>query len=162
MKSYVTSVAVSLFVTGGLILASCSKDRSVKGGSHGSGEHVMTPDWKFTLPQGDPVEGRKVYVELECYKCHEINGESFPDLADTEGRSGPELSQMAASHPVEFFAESIVNPNAVIDSEDKEKGYVTKEGRSKMPDYGDVLTVRQLVDLATYVASLKGEKHSGH
>lgn len=31
------------------------------------------------------------------------------------GPACPELSGMAAHHPPEFFAESIINPNAVID-----------------------------------------------
>lgn len=74
---------------------------------------------------------------------------------------GPELSQMAGMHPVEFLAESIINPNAVIDPEDKEKGYVGEDGRSKMPDYSDVLTVRQVADLAAYLDSLKEKGHAG-
>lgn len=59
-------------------------------------------------------------MELECYKCHEVKGESLPTVAETEKGIGPELSQMAGMHPPEFFAESIVNPNAVIDPEDKD------------------------------------------
>jgi hypothetical protein len=31
-----------------------------------------------------------------------------------------------------------------------------------MPDYNDVLTVKQVVDLAAYLVSLKGEKQTGH
>lgn len=69
---------------------------------------------------------------------------------------------MAGMHPIEFYAESIVNPNAVIAPEDKARGYLGEDGKSKMPDYSDVLTVKQLADLAIYLASLKGAKHTGH
>ncbi len=145
---------------------SCSKERTTREVDHQSmGAHGMTSDWKFTLPQGDPVEGRKVFVEAECYKCHEFKGEKFPGVAEGEKEVGPELSQMAGMHPPEFFAESIINPNAVIDADAKKLGYVGEDGKSKMPDYNSVLTVKQVADLAAYIASLKGLKpneHTGH
>jgi mono/diheme cytochrome c family protein len=50
-----------------------------------------------------------------------------------------------------------MNPNAVIDPGAKEKGYLGEDGKSKMPDYGDILTVRQVTDLAAYLSSLKGK-----
>lgn len=125
----------------------------------------MAVDWKFILPQGDPIAGRKLSVEVECYKCHEVKGEKFPDVAKGEKGVGPELSEMAGMHPPEFFAESIINPNAVIDPDAKKLGYVGDDGKSKMPDYNSVLTVKQVVDLASYIASLKGQKsheQAGH
>ena len=99
---------------------------------------------------------------MECYKCHEIAGEKFSRVGEAEREVGPELSQMGGMHPVEFFAESIVNPNAVIDADDKAKGYLAEDGKSKMPDYNDTLTVKQVADLAAYLASLKkGATHAG-
>src|SRR5947208_16430320 len=71
---------------------------------------------------------------------------------------GPELSQMAGMHPPEFFAESIISPNAVIDPDAKKLGYVGEDGKSKMPDYNSVLTTKQVIDLAAYVGSLKAQK----
>ena len=145
-----------------VFLPSCSKEQKTGEVDHQSmGAHGMTSDWKFTLPQGDPAEGRKLFVEAECYKCHEVIGEKFPGITEGEKGVGPELSQMATMHPVEFFAESIINPNAVIDPKAKELGYVREDGKSKMPDYNDLLTVRQIADLTAYLASLKGEKHAG-
>ena len=145
---------------------SCSKDRQEKEVSHQEMVvHGMSSDWKFTLPQGDPIAGRKLFVEVECYKCHEVKGEKFPAVVEGERGIGPELSQMAGMHPPEFFAESIINPNAVIDPDAKKLGYVGEDGKSKMPDYNSVLTVKQVADLAAYIASLKAPKpneHTGH
>jgi cytochrome c len=107
-----------------------------------SEKNGMASDGKFTLPQGDPSEGRKIFVEVECYKCHEVKGQKLLAVPEGDKGVGPELSQMAGMHPVEFFAESIINPNAVIDPKGKELGYVGEDGKSKMPDYADVLTVR--------------------
>jgi len=149
-------------VSGGVLLASCSKEQKQREAGGGMAQHGMSADWKFTLPQGDPVEGRKGFVELECYKCHEVKGETFPAVAAAERGVGPELSQMAGMHPVEFFAESIMNPNAVIDPDAKAKGYLGDDGKSKMPNYNDVLTVKQVADLAAYLTSLKQDQKMTH
>lgn len=152
-----------VIVAGAFFFTSCSREGKVKeAGRQGMEEHGMPADWKFSLPKGDPAQGREIFVQLECYKCHEIKGEAFPTMAKGESGTGPELSQMAGMHPIEFYAESIVNPNAVIDPEDKARGYLGEDGKSKMPDYSDVLTVKQLADLAIYLASLKEAKHTGH
>gem|GEM_PF-1287810 len=132
--------------------------------AHSTGDHHshgQPKDWKFTLAGGDAHEGKKLFGELQCYKCHEIKGEKFPDVASEDKGIGPELSQMAGMHTVEFFAESIANPNAVIDPDAKKQGHVGDDGKSKMPSFADVLTVKQLSDLATYLASLKSSE-AGH
>lgn len=126
------------------------------------GEHGMASEWKFTLPTGDPSEGRKLFVEMECYKFHEVKSEKFPGVAEGEKGVGPELSQMAGMHPPEFFAESIINPNAVIDPKAKDLSYVGEDGKSKMPDYSDTLTIKQVTDLAAYLVSLKGQAGKAH
>jgi len=114
--------------------------------------------WKFTLPAGgDPRRGREVFAKLECAKCHEIK----PDFPKTGGAGdvGPELTGMGAHHPAEYFAESILDPNAVILAG---PGYIGPDGRSIMPDYRDSLSVAELVDLVAYIKSLSGGEHHHH
>jgi Cu/Ag efflux protein CusF len=103
-------------------------------------------DWRFTISKGDSAKGRAVFEKFECYYCHEIRGEKFP--APTE--NAPELSQMAAMHPLEFFTESIMNPNAVVS-----KLYRQQDGTSPMTDFTEKMTVRELIDVSAYVASLR-------
>ena len=124
--------------------------------------HGTPKDWKFSWPAGNAAEGRKLFVEAECHKCHEIDGETFPAVVKDKGDVGPELGQMAGLHPPEFFAESIINPNGVIDDDAKENGYVGVDGKSKMPEYNDTFTVRQVADLAAYLTSLTPLKAGGH
>ncbi|MGH7393308.1 MAG: c-type cytochrome [Candidatus Rokuibacteriota bacterium] len=125
--------------------------------------HGTPEGWKFTLPKGDPVKGREVFAKLECYACHEVQGETFP--APTErAKVGPELSQMAPLHAAEFFAEGVINPAAAIE---KGKGYEAADGSSKMPEFNDVMAVKELIDLVAYLRSLKpgagaGGGHRGH
>lgn len=113
----------------------------------------VPPGWTFLLPPGDPVEGKKVFIALECFTCHEIKGEHFPQEAKAPGKVGPELTGMGQHHPAEYFAEAIVNPNRVII---EGPGYTGPDGLSKMPNYNDTLTVKQLIDLVAYLKSLTG------
>lgn len=111
--------------------------------------------WKFTLPAGDKAAGREIFVKMECYRCHAIEGEKFPATERKEADIGPPLTGMGTLHPAEYIAESIVNPNAVILIGD---GFVGKDGRSIMPDYGHLLTVQDVIDLVGYLKSLIREE----
>jgi len=102
--------------------------------------------WRFTLPKGDPTKGKAVFEKFECYYCHEVRGEQFPYPTE----SAPELSQMGAMHPVEFFAESIMNPNAVVP-----KAYRESDGKSPMTNFAAKMTVQELIDVSAYIASLR-------
>jgi mono/diheme cytochrome c family protein len=111
----------------------------------------VPPGWHFAVPPGDPKEGRGVFLKLECFTCHAVKGEQTPTVARTAEDVGPELTGMGSHHPAAYLAESILNPNAVIVTG---PGHVGPDGLSRMPDYGDVLTVRQLIDLVAYLKTL--------
>jgi Cytochrome c len=114
--------------------------------------------WKFTLPAGDPKAGRDVFGRLECNKCHEVKPD-FPRGQRGAAEVGPELTGMGGHHPAEYFAQSIVDPNAVIVAG---PGHVGPDGRSIMPDYRDSVTFTELVDLVAYLKSLAGSAHQHH
>jgi mono/diheme cytochrome c family protein len=114
--------------------------------------------WKFLLPAGNVQEGRKVFVALECFACHEVKGEQFPAESKTGRGAGPALTGMGSHHPAEYFAESIVNPNRVVVLG---PGHTGADGLSKMPDYSETMTVKQLVDVVAYLTSLTGDE-AGH
>ena len=126
-------------------------------------QHGTPKGWKFTWPKGDPVKGRTVFAKLECYSCHEVRGEKFPAPKD-KGKVGPELSMMGPLHEVDYFAEAIINPGAVIE---KGKGYQAADGSSKMPSFNDSLNVQELLDLVAFLRALKPPSggvggHAGH
>src|SRR5256712_5750883 len=94
--------------------------------------------WKFALPAGDPAEGRQLFADLECYKCHAIQGESFPPGGGDARNVGPDLTGMGGMHPAEYFAESILSPNAgILDG----PGYSGQDGSSIMPTSPDTMRV---------------------
>jgi hypothetical protein len=70
------------------------------------------------------------------------------------------LTGVGSHHPPEYFAESILNPNAIIVIG---PGYTGADGLSIMPDFREVLTVADLIDLVAYLKSLQGaHDHEGH
>jgi hypothetical protein len=148
----VVGIFLGTAVSSGLAQPASGKKRSSdasSGRSEGHGAHHTPVGWKFSWPKGNPVKGREVFVKLECYSCHEIHGEKFPAPS---GDSGPELSAMGPLHEAEYFAEAIINPNAVTE---KGKAYEAADGSSKMPSYNDLVTVQEVIDLVTYLKGLK-------
>ena len=123
---------------------------------HGDG---VPRGWKFAWPDGDAQKGKEVFAKLECYQCHPVPGAGFPDVKPDPTRKGPPLAGMGAMHPAEYFAESIVNPNAVIISV---PGFTGPDGLSIMPDFRDSLTLAETIDLVAYIRSLTGGGHQGH
>jgi len=124
------------------------------------------PRWRFTMPAGDHHAGRHVFIDFECFKCHEVAGEDFPAPKIEQGDVGSALSGMGAMHPAEYFLETMIDPNASVawrirHHKAEHKGYLGPDGRSKMPDYNDSMTVQQLIDLVAYLKTLTegGHRH---
>jgi mono/diheme cytochrome c family protein len=115
--------------------------------------------WKFRLPAGDAARGRQLFADLECYTCHTVAGENFPEAGRQARQVGPPLTGVGAHHPAEYIAESILDPDAVIVTG---PGYTGPDGRSIMPSYADSLTVTQWLDLVAYLKSLTGGESHPH
>jgi mono/diheme cytochrome c family protein len=160
----IPSLALGLALAGFLLGLACGRDvrradaqptPSAPGRATpkpGAPVHGTPKGWKFAWPKGgDPANGRAVFQKLECYSCHKVRGERFPAPSDS-ARSGPELSGMGPLHPPEFFAEAIINPGAVVEPG---RGYAAADGSSKMPAYGDVLTLQEAIDLVAYLRQLR-------
>ena len=119
----------------------------------------MPRGWVFGLPAGDPKGGREAFVKFECSKCHAVKGEAFPAVSKGPDDVGPELTAMGGHHPPLFFAQSLLDPNAVILDE---KGYTGPDGKSKMPDFTESMTLHELIDVVAYIGSLRGGHAAGH
>lgn len=118
----------------------------------------VPPGWRFAFPPGDPRAGREVFIKMECYACHQVQGEKFPSRAG-EHRPGPDLTGLGERHPPEYLAEAILNPNAVIITG---PGYTGQDGLSIMPSYADLLTLKEWVDLVAYLTSLTPKADGAH
>lgn len=109
---------------------------------------------RFQLPEGDPQEGREVYVAMKCYTCHKIEGEKFPVVKADEGGVGPDLTGIGGVQTSLYLFESIINPSAVVV---QGEGFAGEDGKSKMPEFHDTMTLRQITDLTAYLANLGRE-----
>jgi mono/diheme cytochrome c family protein len=109
---------------------------------------------KFQLPEGEPEEGRQSFIAMKCYTCHKIEGEKFPVVKADEGGVGPDLTGIGGVQTPLYLFESILNPNAVIV---QGEGFTAVDGKSKMPEFHDTMTLRQVTDLVAYLASLGRE-----
>ncbi|UCH46444.1 MAG: cytochrome C [Betaproteobacteria bacterium] len=107
----------------------------------------------FTLPEGDAEAGKANYIRLQCNACHTING---VDQIAAEGKT-PELSIALGGEVTRVttygdLVTSIINPSHRL-----ARGYpadvVSVNGKSKMKNYNDVMTVSQLVDLVVFLES---------
>ena len=125
---------------------------------------AIPPRWRFAIPTGDHHAGRQVFVDFECFKCHEVLGEDFPASEAEQGDVGSVLSGMGAMHPAEYFAEVMIDPNASVawrirHHKAEQKGYLGPDGTSKMPSYNDTMSIQQLIDVVAYMKSLTAGGH---
>jgi mono/diheme cytochrome c family protein len=162
----IAALAVAVLMTASQpVSAQQRPDRSAPPASPSSPheQHGTPKGWTFTWPKGDPAKGRAVFAKLECYSCHEVRGEKFPAPSE-QGKVGPELSMMGPLHEVDYFAEAIINPGAVME---RGKGYQAADGSSKMPSFNDSMSVQELIDLVAFLRALKPPTagdggHAGH
>lgn len=114
----------------------------------------------FTLPDGDPVAGREVFAELQCYGCHEVKGDDFPPPT-TITPTYVVLGATGMRHSRLYLFDSIVAPSHQFAQPQPPEGVTASDlnvqmgGRSKMTDYSDRLTVRQTIDVVAYLEQLQ-------
>lgn len=104
----------------------------------------------FRLPDGDQEAGRAAFVDLQCYDCHTVTNETFPRSNNPDGLN---IVLGGESTYVTTYGElvtSIINPSHKLAiGYDPEK--ISTDGESKMRNYNDVMTVKQLTDLVVFL-----------
>ncbi|MDX2145734.1 MAG: c-type cytochrome [Rhodospirillaceae bacterium] len=107
---------------------------------------------RFALPTGNASVGKEVFAKYRCADCHVIAGMEHL-------RAGVEplmtLRLGGETDRIETYDDllvSVVNPSHVI-SKNFPGVKVSEGGKSKMPNYNDVMSVTELVDLFAYLQS---------
>ncbi|MDF1815056.1 MAG: hypothetical protein P1V20_22825 [Verrucomicrobiales bacterium] len=109
------------------------------------------------FPKGDDKQGRIVFEVKNCHRCHTIEGEMFPEIdlpaIDHISLCGENNGQWSRDD----FAHHIMSPQHLI-SPDHQKAMLIigdKLGavNSPMPTFNDLLTVRDLINVASYLES---------
>ena len=131
-----------------LLAAMTTNEAAERGETKSVESHHHPRNWRFTMPKGNAANGRAVFEKFACFDCHRIRGESFPEPTYNDG---PELSQMGPLHPLEYFTESVLHPDALVP-----RNLRDRDGKSPMSkEHLDRMTLRELIDLSSYLASLK-------
>lgn len=107
----------------------------------------------FRLPEGDQKRGSTAFTELKCHRCHTVEGVTLPDPQD---QSGVQFSLGGEVRVVKTYGQlvtAIIQPQHVVSPE--YLATLKKEEResavSPMANYNDIMTVRQLTDLVTFL-----------
>jgi mono/diheme cytochrome c family protein len=118
-------------------------------------EPRLPRNWRFALPPGTASAGEQVFLKMECSSCHTVAGKRFGDPTQNPGGIGPNLTAAHARLPREYLAESVVNLERYLAHGQYKKGYVTADGTSRMGDYNELLTVRELFDLVELLKAIR-------
>ena len=125
--------------------------------SHADRDEGMTPAEGFFLPKGNPEAGKKAFVRLKCTSCHWVQNEM--DLSQpVTAKAGPMLGDQQARYSAGWITNSIVSPSHTIALDSN--GKAENSELSRMGDFTEVMTVRQLIDIVAYIQSLDDRKNS--
>lgn len=103
---------------------------------------------EFSLPKGDLQNGAAVFDNLQCIACHSIQGVDDKGIVRSINvRLGGERTRV---YTYQELLTSIINPSHKL-----AKGYpkdkISHQGKSKMRNYNDILSVTELIDLVTFL-----------
>ncbi|MBI3312829.1 MAG: cytochrome c [Candidatus Omnitrophica bacterium] len=115
----------------------------------------MAPADGFFLPEGDGVRGKKAFMDLKCTSCHWVQNELNLSAPVAE-KSGPILGTKQAAYAPGWIANSITSPSHTIGFDTD--GQADESDLSRMGDFTETMTVRQMIDLVAYIKSLGEEK----
>ncbi len=125
---------------------------------------------RMVLPDGDVATGREAFIDLKCPACHEVSGiQGLPPVEAIP--PGPDLGTSLKGVGRGAIASSIIAPAHVNTERVELWTDLTAEERvwlgpgaipprekaesrpSRMAAYADVMTVRQLTDLVSFLRS---------
>lgn len=104
----------------------------------------------FSLPQGDAVEGEKVFMKYQCLACHNLEGFDYETV---NKEFEPPILLGGTSTRVKTYADlvsSIINPSHKL-ARRYPRSLTQQDGVSKMIVFNDVMTVTELVNLVTFL-----------
>ena len=109
----------------------------------------------FRLPEGDVGKGRAAFVELQCNSCHTVDEVDLPDPVVIPTPSALVVlgGQVFEIRTDGYLVTSIINPSHKLARGFDQEQITTTTGESRMPDYSDIMTVRQLIDLVAFLQS---------
>ncbi len=105
----------------------------------------------FRIPEGSVEMGKMTFVNLECINCHSIAG--VTDLVEPVRPRDIHVVLGGETTRVKTYGQlvtSIIYPSHIIRPQYR-SSYVDRDGNSEMPDFTENMSVRQMIDLVTFL-----------
>ncbi len=119
---------------------------------------TQVPPTSFALPPGDILAGKHSFLELKCFVCHQVVGDADVPAPTADPPVPVRFGAPQASRPTdERLVTAIINPDHRL-AQAHHPERVSQDGHSRMLDYSDVMTVRELINLVAYLRSLEEQK----
>ena len=105
----------------------------------------------FVFPEGNAENGKKAFVDLKCYKCHRIAGESgMPAPTVSPGKVMILGGKMPRRRTYGDLVTSIIHPSYEL-SENFVRPETGMRTDSPMKSFNETMTVAQLLDIVTFL-----------
>ncbi len=104
----------------------------------------------FRLPDGNEEKGKAAFVALKCFTCHKVDGVELPSPSDTVKEPvllGGEVTRIKTYGEL---VTSVIHPSHKL-SEQVRKEWGQNAKLSPMPEFNDVMTVSQMIDLVAFL-----------
>lgn len=105
---------------------------------------------EYYLPSGKAEAGREAFIRYRCHACHTRGAETFPPV--DRSVEGPNLALNLSGKESGQIATSILAPSHTI-AYGYGEGTPEDTQKSPMPDFTSQMTVRELVDIVSYLRS---------
>ncbi len=111
----------------------------------------------FRLPDGDIARGEVAFLELSCHACHTVAGIQLPAVEGAGGATSAPIYEIGGKvRQVRTYGElvtSILNPSHEISPGVPFELATDEDGRTRMADFNDRMTVAQLIDIVAFLQS---------
>ena len=105
----------------------------------------------FRIPEGSVEMGKQAFVNLDCIRCHSIAGVTDIDkpviVRDIHIVLGGETTRVKTYGQL---VTSVIYPSHIIRPQYR-GDYVDRDGNSEMPDFTEAMTVKQMINLVTFL-----------
>jgi mono/diheme cytochrome c family protein len=106
----------------------------------------------FHLPAGDPERGRTAFLELKCNTCHKVAGADLPEPTVQPPVPVVLGGEVPHARTDGDLVTSIIDPSHRL-APGYRPEFIRKGDRSRMPEYAQVMTVQQMIDLVAFLQS---------
>lgn len=112
----------------------------------------MTPIQGLYIKKGNAEAGREAFKAMKCTACHWVANDAELSQGPVADKAGPLLGPKQAKFSRGWLADSIISPSHTIASQSN--GLADESELSRMGDFTETMTVRQLIDIVAYLRSL--------